>query len=99
MPGMNVKLEIAKQRIAGRTKRLMRAPRHAVRDGWSKVRRFYITNYRPDYVDRIKAMREGDCARCGMCCRILFRCPHLDGENQCTIYESRYQQCRTFPID
>jgi hypothetical protein len=68
-------------------------------EGLGKLRRFYLVHYREDYVQGQLALRRGECRRCGSCCRIMFRCPHLRGENQCNIYHCRYKQCRAFPID
>ncbi|HHT9121089.1 MAG TPA: hypothetical protein ACFYD3_11175 [Candidatus Hypogeohydataceae bacterium YC41] len=68
-------------------------------EGWGKLRRFYLVHYRGDYVQRQLLLRKGECRRCGSCCRIMFRCPHLKGENQCDIYTCRYKQCIAFPID
>ena len=49
------------------------------------------------------------CERCGTCCTapdittlakpLGVRCLHLDGENLCTIYESRPQVCRNYAPD
>ncbi len=48
------------------------------------------------------ARRQGECDRCGDCCKILFRCPFLtqdaDGNSLCRIYEYRFTQCRHYPI-
>jgi phosphatidylserine decarboxylase len=52
----------------------------------------------PRTVARHRALRRGKCVRCGECCSIAFRCPYLDGENHCTIYERRPKQCGLFPI-
>ncbi|MBI5125032.1 MAG: hypothetical protein HZA70_02235 [Planctomycetes bacterium] len=68
-------------------------------EGWGKLRRFYLVHYRKDYVRSQLALRRGECRRCGSCCRLMFRCPHLGGENQCNIYTCRYKQCIAFPID
>ncbi|HEX9638969.1 MAG TPA: hypothetical protein VGB99_15670 [Acidobacteriota bacterium] len=69
------------------------------RQGWSKIRRFYLSNLRRELVDRKHMLRVGECHRCGHCCRILFRCPFLKGNNECRIYGSRFEQCRNFPIE
>ena len=68
-------------------------------EGWGKLRRWYLVHFRPSYVKRMQALRRGECRRCGACCSIAFRCPHLANGNHCTIYEHRYMQCRLFPID
>jgi len=51
-----------------------------------------------NYVKANLALREGECARCALCCKVFFRCPFLI-DNTCKIYESRFEQCRAFPID
>ena len=68
-----------------------------------KVRRFGLTIFQPKETERLLAKRDGDCDRCGLCCRIVFRCPwlkdHGDGSSSCTIYDRRPTQCAKFPID
>ena len=66
---------------------------------WGMVRRFYLTHFRPAYVEKQKERRQGECARCGTCCKIVFDCPYLEEDNECTVYEERALQCRAFPID
>jgi len=68
-------------------------------EGWGKLRRYYLSHYRKRYVQKMLAFRRGECARCGTCCSIMIRCPHLEGDNRCKIYDRRYVQCRMFPID
>jgi len=68
-------------------------------EGWGKVRRYYLCKFRKGYVERMLMLRRGACRRCGACCSIMFRCPHLEGGNQCKVYERRARQCRAFPID
>lgn len=68
-------------------------------EGWGKVRRFFLIRFRPAYVARWRQRRRGECARCGGCCSIMFKCPHLKDANVCTVYEHRYRQCGYFPID
>ncbi len=56
------------------------------------------------YVTRHEAWRQGECAHCGACCEILWRCPFLrtDKNTQssyCSVHKSRPLPCRTFPID
>ncbi len=67
--------------------------------GWGKLRRFYLSNLRPGYVAHSHRRRRGACKRCGACCEIMFRCPHMRDPNQCATYETRYRQCKDFPID
>jgi hypothetical protein len=69
-----------------------------VEQGLSKVRRFWLVKARKDYVSGQKVRRTGECARCALCCRVLFRCPFLN-DNTCSIYHSRFEQCKAFPID
>lgn len=69
------------------------------RQAWGKLRRFWLVRFAPAYVERQSARRQGACQRCGRCCELLFRCPHLRGTNECRVYERRYVQCRLFPID
>lgn len=70
-----------------------------------KVRRSYISTFHAEYVRQsIEATREGDCTRCGACCKLVYRCPFLgeDSTNQpfCRIYgELRPASCKTFPFD
>ena len=67
---------------------------------WGKARRFYLTHFRPGYVEKqISEKRKGECERCGACCKLGLRCLWLDGDNHCTRYETRPTQCRKFPID
>ncbi len=53
-------------------------------------------------VETLLAKRRGECNRCGACCKILFRCPFLgtdaEGQYTCRIYETRFAQCRLFPL-
>ena len=68
-----------------------------------KVRRIIQAQLIPDAVAARAARRQGECNRCGECCKILFRCPFLktldNGEYSCRIYESRFAPCRHFPVD
>ncbi|MBI3620935.1 MAG: hypothetical protein HY208_01925 [Nitrospirae bacterium] len=57
----------------------------------------------PAYIQDQQQLREGECVRCGRCCRLVFRCPFLGGTEEnptCLIYErGRPFQCAAFPID
>jgi hypothetical protein len=68
-------------------------------EGWGKLRRFYLAKFRRGYVERMRRTRRGECRRCGSCCSIMFRCPHLKDANHCAIYVKRYRQCDDYPID
>ena len=67
-----------------------------------KVRRFVQAKLFQQDTDVLLAGRQGECNRCGACCKILFRCPFLgtdaDGQYTCRIYEKRFDQCRLFPL-
>ena len=70
--------------------------------GWGKVRRFYLSHFRPAYVRESMARRIGGCARTGACCRLMFTCPLLDVRPdpvRCTIHSIKPKVCRLFPID
>lgn len=46
-------------------------------------------------------LREGKCLQCGRCCKLVFRCPMLEGEvphSRCRIYNHRSKVCMQFPI-
>jgi Fe-S-cluster containining protein len=67
-----------------------------------KTRRFVQSTVLREDTDPLIAKREGDCNRCGACCKILFRCPFLgtddEGQYTCRIYKMRFSQCRLFPL-
>ena len=67
--------------------------------GMGKLRRYVIAKTRRGYIARSKELRMGECLRCGACCSIMFRCPHLKDGNHCANYDKRYEQCGHFPID
>ena len=49
----------------------------------------------------IAGARQGECSRCGACCKILFKCPFLTeerGEFTCSVYAHRPPSCRLFPM-
>jgi hypothetical protein len=65
-----------------------------------KLRRFYLVHFRMGYVERKLALREGSCRQCSSCCMLLFRCPMLDEQGLCRIYNKlRWKVCRLFPVD
>ena len=67
-----------------------------------KVRRFIQAKLMNQDVEALLAKRQGDCNRCGACCKILFQCPFLatddEGQYTCRIYDRRFAQCRLFPL-
>jgi hypothetical protein len=50
----------------------------------------------------IAGARQGECNRCGACCKILFTCPFLVEEKggvfTCSVYDHRPPSCRLFPM-
>ena len=49
----------------------------------------------------IAGARQGECNRCGACCKILFTCPFLvedKGVFTCSVYDHRPPSCRLFPM-
>ena len=72
------------------------------RMGVGKMRRFAIGRLRRRNVHRQAAIRQGECKRCGVCCKLLFQCPFLqdlpDGGTRCRIHNTRPRNCRIFPI-
>jgi hypothetical protein len=73
------------------------------RQARGKVRRFVQARTNIEDVEARAARRQGECNRCGECCKILFRCPFLatdaSGEYSCRIYRWRFASCRHFPVD
>jgi Fe-S-cluster containining protein len=67
-----------------------------------KLRRFVQAKFMNQDNEALLAKRQGECNRCGACCKILFRCPFLgtdaEGQFTCRIYERRFEQCRLFPL-
>lgn len=67
-----------------------------------KLRRYVQANLIEQDEQALLAKRQGDCNRCGACCKIVFRCPFLgtdeQGQYSCRIYEKRFAQCRLFPL-
>lgn len=73
---------------------------------WGAVRRWLLPKVLPDKVlYRWKPYQRGGCNRCGLCCKIVFRCPFFHEDVQttaCTIYTSEKHSpdgCVVFPID
>jgi len=69
--------------------------------GWGKVRRFYLTHFRPRYVEQSLARRQGHCHRTGACCNLLLTCPVYTPRPlpTCRINHWKPKVCRMFPID
>jgi Fe-S-cluster containining protein len=76
------------------------------RQAAGKIRRFFRASIYTRKNEELLALRQGECTRCGACCKILFRCPFLveQPENppgevySCSIYGSRFSQCRIYPL-
>ena len=70
---------------------------------WGVVRRMLLHWFRPGYIRASKAARQGECARCGACCRLTVTCPHVimeGGLTSCNRHsDSRLPNCINFPID
>jgi hypothetical protein len=70
---------------------------------WGVLRRLFWHVCRPGAMRASLARRLGECRRCGACCQLFRRCPHLEadkGLSACRLY-GRYRppNCRQFPID
>ena len=67
------------------------------------LRRMFLQTFRRGYVRASLAARQGQCARCGACCQMTWRCPFFhapDGQPACKSYKiHRLPNCITFPID
>lgn len=73
---------------------------------WGATRRWLYSNFLPDKVlYRWKPYQRGGCNRCGLCCKIVFRCPFFYEEGEttaCLIYTSEKHfpaACVAFPFD
>jgi hypothetical protein len=65
-----------------------------------KLRRQWLVNFRPDYVRRQLARRQGECRQCGVCCALGNTCPMLHSQRHCLIYHGyRPKSCCVFPVD
>jgi hypothetical protein len=79
-----------------------RALRFHVNQAVGKFRRFYKATFRPRNAAELLQLRDGECNRCGRCCKILFRCPFLreDGDTySCRIYGHHFASCKLFPLE
>jgi hypothetical protein len=81
---------------------LIRKMRFRARQAAGKVRRFVFANIHTSRNNEMLALRQGECTRCGACCKILFRCPFLIEEPgqiySCGIYGAHFNSCRIFPL-
>jgi Fe-S-cluster containining protein len=70
--------------------------------GWGKLRRMFLVYIRPAKVNTYLTKRNGECARCGSCCELMFHCPALtkkDGLASCKIHDKRSRVCSTYPLN
>lgn len=67
---------------------------------YGKLRRQFLVRFRPRKVQAVLAERQGECAQCANCCRLLLKCPFLTADNLCRIYGSslRPKSCVHFPL-
>ena len=74
-----------------------------VRLATGKARRWFQGHFRAKWVARQTDIRKGECARCGACCKLLFRCPFLleevPGLYTCKIHGNKPENCHIFPIN
>ena len=73
---------------------------------YGTARRWFLSTVLPDkIIYRWKPYRQGECIRCGMCCKIVVHCPFLHEDDQltaCKIYTSEKHApppCLAFPFD
>lgn len=65
-----------------------------------KVRRQFLIVFRPGYVRRQLARRQGGCLQCAACCNFAYPCPLLRPGNRCATYHTcRPRVCGLFPIN
>lgn len=70
-----------------------------------KFRRAYLGYFKPEYIqESVKANREGECHRCGLCCELIYKCPFLGRDAQnlsyCRVYgDLRPANCHNYPFD
>jgi hypothetical protein len=66
-----------------------------------KIRRFIRANVHTKENEQLLAKRNGECTRCGACCKILLKCPFLleeNGEYSCSIHGRHFAQCQLYPL-
>ena len=72
---------------------------------YGAARRWVLATFLPDRIlYRWKPYQRGGCNRCGLCCKIVFRCPFFVENEQttaCMIFSTRHAvpPCVTFPLD
>lgn len=74
-------------------KRLRKLKERLMKNGLTqKFKRMYFAYRNKNMEDG----RMGNCARCGKCCKLPFRCIFYY-KNRCLIYKYRFKQCRVYP--
>lgn len=70
---------------------------------FNKIRRFFVCHFEKEIVTSSLKRRRGECFQCGRCCKLVYRCPLLIGNQstmKCLIYNTvRPWQCRVFPLN
>ena len=76
---------------------------HKYIQGKGKIRRFYLGYFKKNYISGQKLKRQGECKHCGVCCRLLIKCPLLYqdkyGNYLCKIHNRKPSNCDLFPIN
>lgn len=72
---------------------------------YGATRRWIMASVLPDKIlYRWKPYQRGECNRCGLCCKIVFKCPFFfeDGKTTaCMVYTTKHAvpPCVSFPVD
>ena len=72
---------------------------------YGATRRWLLATFLPDKIlYRWKPYQRGGCNRCGLCCKIVFRCPFFfenETTTACMIYTTKHATppCVVFPVD
>src|SRR5262249_6557087 len=76
------------------------------RHSYGAIRRYVLSKLLPDKIlYRWQPYKRGECNRCGLCCKIVYRCPFFhehEHATACMIYTSPRHfpsACVVFPID
>lgn len=76
------------------------------RQAYGTFRRWLFSTFLPERIlTRWRPFRQGECNRCGMCCKIVLHCPFLhevDQQTTCLIYTSTRHvppPCLSYPFD
>ncbi|MHC4661568.1 MAG: hypothetical protein ACYS8W_07755, partial [Planctomycetota bacterium] len=70
---------------------------------WGKMRRWALRTFDREYIRKSLERRNGECRRCGACCKLAYVCPFLGRDNdhgtKCVNHVARDVNCVIFPID